>query len=396
MQLLKVPPEPLVREAVIRVQRILCAIEDRALKDFKEGWTAEALATHERGMLAAITHARQTLPADRNATLDAQMEAAGVVSDYEAVRALASPYDAPLALLEFHDTWRDLARSFHLMEGYAYPEKQVVIATAQHAAHNARAFAVRGSDVQVIVFNHRMFEFLQGVALILAALLQPEGFPEDGLEDGRLLDPRGFTPQWENNPRLDAAIAFFLGQHEDASIRSGSIGPNGLPFDLFAFDIYQALKYFVLGHELGHLYLGHTDNHALWPALNENGAPPLLEYLPRHTEEYEADLAGFEVAMGAAAINKVHMQTFMWAVPLFFHANAWLEAQWRTDDAAELDACAMSNTHPPLAARASALTSVISTLGDGYRLDLLTDLNRAMLERIQRGRAQSDSPTDMG
>jgi len=138
---------------------------------------------------------------------------------------------------------------------------------------------------------------------------------------------------------------------------------------LLASTLTTCSEAFVMGHEAGHVVLGHLRSAPSGRVAVPGTAIGLTVHRPRKTQELEADafsarlmMAGSTPVRISAAVDQSPFQEMFWAGCWFFFLTAWstvaVQAIWAGDKGST-----PSDTHPPMQERLDRLGNILTTRG---------------------------------
>lgn len=395
-------PAPSIRQAVIALQESFCRLDPREAAQRSPAHHAAMLATARDRMASNVAQTVADLPAAEASSFRRAVDNSLLLEGYDVAQRLATPLDSPLDLAELIDLWEETQTGMARWgEEFDHADIEVVMATALHRSHNARTFCLDRRGPHIVLFQDRLLALLNELAALGVWTLPPDDTCSR-LVSGR----RQFAETIPRTGRAQHAeflglVRTFVRRHalhrwEEPGLRLTRIeDPRG---DL-AFDLYQGMKFFVMGHEMAHILLKHDTCSGAALALHDGFAEPsvpLHEVQRAHNEELQADFAGLHIGMLSAAANALALPTYFQAVLLFFAGVDWIERARRFDadgslaiGPAQPGRLAVADSHPPLATRRAHIRRAVAAVGEGkpaYAPDFIDRLDRSVRAMLRQDR----------
>jgi hypothetical protein len=312
------------------------------------------------------------------------------------VRATCTRRGSVASLCMFLDLWSEIEYFVRRVSPhYNHSDTRVLLATADHEQLNARTFPHPPSNVRVVMFYERMFDFVKDLGCILPVAYATSESRADNLEDFPAIITKASECPLVPSVPLESLLRSFFGRHyrQDPKLDFSKSKALPEPIRLLGQDMELAMTSFVVGHEIAHILVNHSDNERLWNCLEArpttDGAAQFPEVLRNWDDEHEADFVGFKLGQGVAALYQIPFEIYAWSVGLFFSANQWLADRrgWtfeRIDLLSPAERFRIFETHPPLHRRYQLIKEMAEDIavnnaggGDGssFSMDPIERLN---------------------
>ncbi|HEX7160978.1 MAG TPA: hypothetical protein VF223_07045 [Trebonia sp.] len=263
---------------------------------------------------------------------------------------------------------------------------------------NAASMRVPGADAYLIVFDEQMLLFTHHLssALALAAPRSESADSSDGV--AFTWDRQDIGGRIKAHPEIADRFADIVATYA----RTGRVGlgyggaGDRLPlgYSALAHVLNISLSYFVLGHEYGHIVLGHPDMPAP-DVMAKTAAAAGIEVPANFTQaylwaqEWDADLLGMKLAL-TAGINygRLDLPTTFMGVGLFFAAMDVMDravALLQTGD----ENASQLGSHPPSDSRRRQLREALAKMADdelahdARKVEIALELDEAEAETIR-------------
>lgn len=387
-------PAPAIRQAVLALQESFCRLDPQEAAGRSPAHHAAVLTMARHRMTGNVAQTLASLPVTEAASFRQTVDCSLLLKGYDVAEGLATPLDSTLDLAELIDLWEETQTGLARWgREFDHENIEMVMATALHRSHNARTFCLDRRGPHIVLFQDRLLTLLNELAA-LGVWNLPRDETCSRLVSGR----RQFAETIPRAGRVQRAEFLEMAQNfvrrhalhrwDAPGVRlTGIDDPRG---DL-AFDLYQGMKFFLMGHEMAHILLKHDTCSGAALALHEGFAEPsvpLHEVHRAHSEELQADLIGLHIGMLSAAANALALPTYFQSVLLFFAGVDWIERARRcaVDDSAgrvvsQPGQLVVSDTHPPLAARRAQIRRAVAAVGEGkpaYAPDFIDRLDRSV------------------
>ena len=291
-----------------------------------------------------------------------------------------SASDVP-TLIRLYMLWNEAeSAARNIADHYQHTNTKVLLASVLSKDHNARVFQPEQyPSVSVVLFSNRLFQFIDEIASIipLAVFIN-----EHSLQFSReivplVLERSNFSRQ--ENPLLKECLDAFRSRFIEAppGVKRFSWKRMTETGQLIALDIENAIQYFVIAHELGHILCNHLDSEKSWnlrPSSEkgqESEEITIQEVIRNWDQEYEADYLGLRLGLYISKRNGIDDQLFYWGVLLFYSANIWLDAAQKQEgnrpeynDLSDEELMQIFPTHPPFHKRLNWIQSIIHDLNE--------------------------------
>jgi hypothetical protein len=349
-----------------------------------KGWHPRKDPDKDRDLLNKVVEIVKNNPLEDYDTLSGALKSGySIFADPEGkareVLSLSTGVDSIMHLLELRMVWDEVQHFINAVSGsYGHDDTNVVLATAVTPSANARTFIPQGASVHVIMFCDKLLDLIYEIACLLPALVNFENivlnhtgeFPEILLQQA--------SKGLESNQHFEKYLAGFYNRHVSKNWENPKLSRQQYLSEdarLIAMEMEDAMRYFVMGHEVAHILENHNRDFKEWHLIKQgvNAVPETVrvaEVNRNWAQEYEADFVGFKIGLGAAIGNGIPVQTYCWAISIFFVMLELLDSR-RTlpppaNDAAR-EAIAKFQTHPPMRERHSFVSQIILSqdIGDG-------------------------------
>lgn len=231
----------------------------------------------------------------------------------EARKLCPSKYESPAVYSIIHRLMEQVNESLDLMK--IDRGRPMIFGSLRSGRVNGMAVAVPGTDTRIILLERGLFGFANLMCKAIAL-----AFPLRGHRDGGLVFGVGsdeLKDHIDRDPKalerfFDALCAYVV---EGDPHRAEQYNPDQTIMALSSI-LRQSMELFILGHEVGHVLLGHLDVKPVHCALSCGQETD--EILPAWKDEFAADLFGISVAVTAQLQKRLDLSLSYLGADLFF------------------------------------------------------------------------------